>query len=65
MEKKVTIIKSAVQEKANTGKQQPIATIASAKDLEIVFEAIVNPPGPNQSLRNAAEVYKLFIQDNK
>lgn len=65
MEKKATIITSAVQEKANTGKQQPIAIIASAKALEIVFEAIINPPGPNQSLRNAAERYKLFLQDNK
>jgi hypothetical protein len=58
-------ITSAIQEKANTGKQQPIAIIASTKDLEIVFEAILNPSGPNQSLRNTAEIYKLFMQDNK
>jgi len=65
MEKKAPIIASAVHEKANTSEQEPITILESAKDLEIVSEAILNPPGPNQILRNAAEVYNLFIEDNK
>jgi len=39
--------------------------LASEKDRELFFNAIVNPHGPNQKLHDAAERYKLFIQQNK
>jgi uncharacterized protein (DUF1778 family) len=56
---------NAVQEKANTIIQEHNTILASEKDCEIFFDAIMNPPGPNQKLRDAAERYKLFMQENK
>ena len=56
---------NAVQEKANTIIQGHNTILASEKDREIFFDAITNPPGPNQKLRDAGERYKLFIQENK
>jgi uncharacterized protein (DUF1778 family) len=41
------------------------AILASEKDRDIFFNAILNPHGPNQKLRDAAEQYKLFVQENK
>jgi len=56
---------NAVQEKANTIIQGHNIILASEKDREIFFDAIMKPSGPNEKLRNAAEHYKLFIQENK
>lgn len=56
---------NAVQEKANAIIHEHNAIIASEKDREIFFNALVNPSGPNQKLRDAAERYKLFLQENK
>jgi uncharacterized protein (DUF1778 family) len=56
---------NAVQEKATVIIQQHNTILASEKDREIFFDALMNPPGPNQKLRDAAERYKLFIQENK
>lgn len=56
---------NAVQEKANAIIQEHNTILASEKDREIFFNALVNPSGPNQKLRDAAERYKLFIQENK
>jgi uncharacterized protein (DUF1778 family) len=56
---------NAVQEKANVIIQQHNTILASEKDREIFFDALMNPPGPNQKLCDTAERYKLFIQENK
>jgi uncharacterized protein (DUF1778 family) len=56
---------NAVQEKANTIIQEHNTIIASEKDREIFFNAVVNPAGPNQKLRDAAERYKSFLNENK
>lgn len=56
---------NAVQEKANAIIQEHNTILASEKDREIFFNALVNPAGPNQKLRDAAERYKLFLQENK
>jgi len=52
-------------EKANTIIQEHNTILASEKDREILFDALLNPAGPNKKLRDAAERYKLFIQRNK
>lgn len=56
---------NAVQEKANTIIREQDIIIASEKDREIFFESLMNPAGPNEKLRDAAERYKLFIAENK
>ena len=56
---------NAVQEKANAIIEEHNTILASEKDREIFFDALMNPQGPNQKLRDAAERYKLFIQENK
>ncbi|GAC1306964.1 MAG: DUF1778 domain-containing protein [Mucilaginibacter sp.] len=56
---------NAVQEKANTIIQEHNTILASEKDREIFFDALINPAGPNKKLRDTAERYKLFIQKNK
>ena len=56
---------NAVQEKANAIIQEHNTILASEKDREIFFNALVNPTGPNQKLRDAAERYKLFLQEDK
>ena len=56
---------NAVQEKANTIIHEYNTILASEKDREIFFDALMNPAGPNQKLHDATESYKLFIQDNK
>ncbi|OKS84560.1 type II toxin-antitoxin system TacA family antitoxin [Mucilaginibacter polytrichastri] len=56
---------NAVQEKASAIIQEHNTIIASEKDREIFFNALMNPSGPNQKLKDAAEKYKLFIRENK
>jgi uncharacterized protein (DUF1778 family) len=55
---------NAVQEKANAIIYEHDVIIASEKDREIFFNALVNPSSPNQKLRDAAERYELFLQEN-
>jgi uncharacterized protein (DUF1778 family) len=56
---------NTVQEKANAIIQEHNTIIASEKDREIFFNAFMNPSGPNQKLRDTAERYKKFIEENK
>ena len=56
---------NAVQEKATAIIREHDTILASEEDREIFFNALTNPPGPNQQLRDAAERYKLFMQENK
>jgi uncharacterized protein (DUF1778 family) len=56
---------NAVQEKANAIIQEHNTILASEKDRELFFDALMHPPGPNQKLRDAAERYKVFMQENK
>ncbi|HEY2584105.1 MAG TPA: DUF1778 domain-containing protein [Mucilaginibacter sp.] len=56
---------NAVQEKANTIIQEHNTILASERDREIFFDALMHPKGPNEKLRSAAERYKLFIEENK
>jgi uncharacterized protein (DUF1778 family) len=58
-------ILNAAQEKAAAIVQEHNTILATEQDREIFFNSITNPPGPNQKLRDAAEHYKLFIQQNK
>jgi len=56
---------NTVQERANAIIQEHNTIIASEKDREIFFNAFMNPSGPNQKLRDTAERYKKFIEENK
>jgi len=56
---------NTVQEKANSIIQEHNTIIASERDREIFFDALMNPKEPNQKLRDIAERYKKFIEDNK
>src|SRR5690606_13582230 len=44
----------AVQEKAKEIISERERIIASQKDSELFFDAILNPPAPNEALQNAA-----------
>jgi uncharacterized protein (DUF1778 family) len=56
---------NAVQEKANIIIQEHNNILASEKDREVFFDALVNLQGPNEKLRDAAERYKFFLQENR
>jgi uncharacterized protein (DUF1778 family) len=45
--------------------QQHNTIIASEKDREIFFDALMNPKGPNKKLSDAAGRYKNFMEENK
>jgi uncharacterized protein (DUF1778 family) len=51
---------STAEEKAKTIVQQHEAILASERDKKIFFDAIMNPPQPNQRLKDAAKRYKDF-----
>ncbi|RYY38016.1 MAG: DUF1778 domain-containing protein [Sphingobacteriaceae bacterium] len=51
---------STAEEKAKTIVQQHEAILASERDKKIFFDAIMNPPQPNQRLRDAAKRYQEF-----
>lgn len=53
-----------VQEKAAAIIDQHNTILASEKDRTVFFNALMNPAGPNEKLRNAAEQYKKFVQEN-
>jgi len=50
-----------VQEKAKEIIHERERTIASHKDSEIFFDAIINPGKPNQKLTEAADEYKALF----
>ena len=56
---------NTVQEKANAIIQEHNTILASKKDQEIFFDAFMNPKGPNNKLKVAAERYKRFMKENK
>jgi uncharacterized protein (DUF1778 family) len=56
---------NTVQEKANAIIREHNTILASEKDREVFFNAFMNPLGPNKKLRDAAERYKEFINQNK
>ncbi len=51
----------AVQEKAKEIILEREQIIASQKDSEIFFNAIINPPKANNNLTNAANEYKTLL----
>lgn len=53
---------SAVQEKVNIIQEQRKTILASEKDKEIFFNALMNPPKPNDKLKAAAKLYKQAIR---
>jgi uncharacterized protein (DUF1778 family) len=53
---------SAVQEKANIILEERKTILASKKDREIFFNALINPPKPNDKLKAAAKLYKQAIR---
>ena len=48
----------AAQEKANQIVKENDSILASKRDQEIFFDAILNPDKPNKELRSAAKRYK-------
>ena len=56
---------SAVQEKAKQIILEKEQIIASEKDSQIFFDAIINPKKPSETLRNAHEDYEIFMSKSK
>jgi uncharacterized protein (DUF1778 family) len=52
---------TAAEEKAKEIIKEHEAIIASKKDREIFFKAIINAPKPNKKLIDAAKLYKKAI----
>ncbi len=49
---------SSAREKANSIIKEHNTILASKKDREIFFNALMNPPEPNSALQKAAKSYK-------
>jgi uncharacterized protein (DUF1778 family) len=49
---------SAVQEKAKLIMEERNTLLASKKDREVFFDALINSPKPNEKLKSAAKLYK-------
>lgn len=49
---------STLQEKAKIIVEEHKAILASERDRKIFFDALINPPKPNDSLKAAAKRYK-------
>lgn len=56
---------NTVQDRANLLILEHNTIIASEKDKEVFFDALINPKGPNKKLREATVHYKNFIEENK
>ncbi|MBF0119150.1 MAG: DUF1778 domain-containing protein [Desulfobacterales bacterium] len=52
------IVQSAL-DKANTVLEQERILNLTLKDAEVFFEAMENPPKPNEEILKAAQVYKM------
>ena len=55
--------KTAVPNEAYTNVSKHDTILATERDREIFFDALMNSKGPNQKLRDAAERYKLFMKE--
>lgn len=55
---------SAAQEKAETIVMNHETLLASQRDREVFFEALMNPPEPNEKLMSAAQKYKKKVENN-
>ncbi len=54
-----------VQEKAKEIVKEKEQIIASERDSQLFFEAIVNPQKPSKTLKKALEDYTTFISNSK
>jgi uncharacterized protein (DUF1778 family) len=54
---------SAALEKAKLIMEERSTILASRKDREVFFKALVNPPKPNEKLKAAAQLYKSAIRE--
>ena len=54
-----------VQEKAKEIVKENEQIIASERDSQLFFEAIVNPQKPSKTLKKALEDYTTFISNSK
>lgn len=54
---------ATVQSKAKEIIEEIEKIIASQKDKEVFFEALVNPPKPNKDLLDAKEAYNKLISE--
>jgi uncharacterized protein (DUF1778 family) len=52
---------SSVQQQADKIVEKHTTILASKRDQEIFFEALINPKGPNDNLKKAAIRHKEFI----
>lgn len=60
----IEFIISAVQEKSKKIISEKEKIIASDKDSEIFFDAVVNPRKPSEKLTEAFDNYKNFISND-
>jgi len=51
----------STQQVANSIVEKHNAILASEKDKEIFFDALINPPRPNKPLKEAAEHYQKQV----
>lgn len=56
---------SAVQEKAKKIIQENEQIIASDRDAQIFFDAIIKPKKPSKTLKSALEDYNAFVSNAK
>lgn len=52
-----------VQEKANEIIAERERVLASQKDSELFFNAVLNPPAPNEALTKAANDFKALLNE--
>lgn len=54
-----------VQEKAKEIIKEKEQTIASERDSQIFFDAVINPKKPSETLRKALDDYNAFVSNSK
>lgn len=54
---------SSAQEKASVIIEHHQTILASQKDRQIFFDSIINPPKPNENLKNALKHYQQVLND--
>ncbi len=47
--------------KQNKGVEDQAKILASEKDREVFFDALMNPPKPSEELLKAADVYEKYM----
>lgn len=55
---------SSAQEKAEDIIRKNEAILASERDAELFFEAVMNPPKPNEALINAFKEYNTILKSS-